>query len=57
MGIKYVGLCQTVAAAKKDLLVVCNGYQVCGVISNNREKKDIAGGLQWVSGMWGYTKQ
>ena len=32
IGIKHVGLCQGVAAAKKDLLVVCNGCQVYGVI-------------------------
>ena len=30
MGIRYVGLYQAVAAAKKDLLLVCNGYQLCG---------------------------
>ena len=34
VGIKYVRLCQAVAAAKKDLLVVCNEYQVCAVISS-----------------------
>ena len=32
MGIWYVGLHQVVAGAQKDLLVVCDGYQVCGVI-------------------------
>ena len=30
MGIRYVGLCQAVAAANQDLMVVYNGYQVCG---------------------------
>ena len=32
MGIMYVGLYQAVKVAKKDLLVVCTGYQVCGVM-------------------------
>ena len=36
-----MGLYQAVAAARKDLLVVCNGYQVCMVISSGREKKEL----------------
>ena len=31
MGIRYVGLYQAVAVAKKGMQVVCSGYQVCGV--------------------------
>ena len=38
MGIRYLGLCQAVAVAKGDLLVVCNGYQVYGATSHCREK-------------------
>ena len=34
MSIRYVGLCQAVAVVKKDLLIVCNSYEVYGVISS-----------------------
>ena len=42
MGIRYVELYQAVAAAKTDLVVVCNGYQVWGVIqSSSKIKEDL----------------
>ena len=41
MGIRYVWLCQAVAAAKKDLVVFCNGYQVCVVIQSSSRAKDL----------------
>ena len=48
-----MGVCQAVAAGRKDLLVVCNGYHVCEVIpSSSISKGRPAGGLKWVSDMW-----
>ena len=44
ISIRYMGLCQAVAVAKKDLMVVCNGYQLCGVIPNSNRGKDGTGG-------------
>ena len=36
--------------------MICNGYQVCGVIQSGREKDGTAGGLLCVSRVWDYTK-
>ena len=33
-------LCQAVAVAMKDLMVVCNGYEVCEVVPNNISSKE-----------------
>ena len=42
MGIRYVGLCQAIASAKKDLVVVCSGYQICRVIqSGSKARNDL----------------
>ena len=49
VGIGFVGYVeqyQAVAGEKKDLVTVCNGYQVCRVIpSSNISKEGPAGGL------------
>ena len=48
---------QSSKRAKKDLLVVYNRYQVCGIMpSNSSSKKSNAGGLLWISGMCDYIK-
>ena len=57
MGIRYVELHQVVAVAMKDLVVVCNGYQVNGAIPSFSKGNRLAGGLMLISGMLSYTKQ
>ena len=58
MGISGVEIYHDVVWAKKDLLMVCNGHQGCGVMSNSRSGKEKPDDhLQWVSGMCGYSKQ
>ena len=39
MVIRYVELYQTAAIAKKDLLVVCTEFQICGVIPSSSRGK------------------
>ena len=40
MGIRYMWLCQAGATSKKDLVMVCNGDQVCEVIQSSRRAKN-----------------
>ena len=46
MGIRYVGLCQGVEVEKKVLVMISNGYQVCGVISGSSPKKYVTYGIE-----------
>ena len=44
MDIRYVRLYQAVVCAKKDLLMVSNGYQVCVVLPSISSSKEGPGG-------------